>query len=37
MKILVIITDAPYGSEHMCNALRLAGSLAGWLDDVLVI
>ena len=35
MKSLMIITDAPYGSEHMCNALRLAGSLADWLDDEL--
>jgi sulfur relay (sulfurtransferase) complex TusBCD TusD component (DsrE family) len=35
MKILMIITDAPYVSEHMCNALRLAGSLAGWLDEPL--
>jgi sulfur relay (sulfurtransferase) complex TusBCD TusD component (DsrE family) len=36
MNILMIIDDAPYGSEHMYNALRLAGSLAGWLDDPLV-
>jgi len=28
MKILMIINDAPYGSEHMYNGLRLAGSLA---------
>ena len=28
MKILIIINDAPYGSEHMYNGLRLAGSLA---------
>ena len=35
MKILMIITDAPRESEHMCNALRLTGSLAGWVDDPL--
>jgi uncharacterized protein involved in oxidation of intracellular sulfur len=28
MKILIIINDAPYGSERMYNGLRLAGSLA---------
>jgi len=28
MKILMIINDAPYGSEPMYNALRLAGWLA---------
>jgi uncharacterized protein involved in oxidation of intracellular sulfur len=28
MKILMIINDAPYGSEHMYNGLRLGGSLA---------
>jgi uncharacterized protein involved in oxidation of intracellular sulfur len=28
MKILIIINDAPYGSERMYNALRLAGALA---------
>jgi sulfur relay (sulfurtransferase) complex TusBCD TusD component (DsrE family) len=29
MKILMIMTDAPYGSEHLYNILRLAGSHAG--------
>jgi uncharacterized protein involved in oxidation of intracellular sulfur len=28
MKTLVVINDAPYGSERAYNALRLAGSLA---------
>jgi len=28
MKVLIIINDAPYGSERAYNALRLAGSLA---------
>jgi len=28
MKILVILNDAPYGSERTYNGLRLAGSLA---------
>lgn len=28
MKVLVILNDAPYGSERTYNGLRLAGSLA---------
>ena len=28
MKVLVILNDAPYGSEHTYNGLRLAASLA---------
>lgn len=28
MKALIIVNDAPYGSERAYNALRLAGSLA---------
>lgn len=28
MKVLLIINDAPYGSERAYNALRLAGSLS---------
>jgi uncharacterized protein involved in oxidation of intracellular sulfur len=28
MKVLVILNDAPYGSERAYNGLRLAGSLA---------
>jgi uncharacterized protein involved in oxidation of intracellular sulfur len=28
MKILIILNDAPYGSERTYNGLRLAGSLA---------
>ena len=28
MKILIIVNDAPYGSERMYNALRLASALA---------
>ncbi len=28
MKVLVIVNDAPYGSERAYSALRLAGSLA---------
>ena len=28
MKVLVILNDAPYGSERPYNGLRLAGSLA---------
>lgn len=28
MKVLIVIQDAPYGSERAYNALRLAGSLA---------
>lgn len=28
MKILMIINDAPYGTERLYNALRLTGSLA---------
>ena len=28
MKTLVILNDAPYGSERTYNGLRLAGSLA---------
>ena len=27
--ILIILNDAPYGSERTCNGLRLAGALAG--------
>lgn len=27
MKVLIILNDAPYGSERAYNALRLAGSL----------
>lgn len=29
MKALLILNDAPYGSERAYNALRLAGALAG--------
>jgi uncharacterized protein involved in oxidation of intracellular sulfur len=29
MKYLLILNDAPYGSERSYNGLRLAGSLAG--------
>lgn len=29
MKTLFVINDAPYGTERMYNALRLASSLAG--------
>lgn len=32
MKILMIINDAPYGSEHMDNAFRLASSLASLVE-----
>ena len=28
MKILIVLNDAPYGSERVYNGLRLAGSLA---------
>lgn len=28
MKILIVLNDAPYGSERSYNGLRLAGSLA---------
>jgi uncharacterized protein involved in oxidation of intracellular sulfur len=28
MKILIVLNDAPYGSERTYNGLRLAGSLA---------
>ena len=33
MDVLVILNDAPYGSERTYNGLRLAGSLAKQ-DDV---
>jgi uncharacterized protein involved in oxidation of intracellular sulfur len=33
MKVLIILNDAPYGSERTYNGLRLAGSLAKQ-DDI---
>ena len=29
MNTLIVLNDAPYGSERSCNGLRLATSLAG--------
>jgi uncharacterized protein involved in oxidation of intracellular sulfur len=37
MKILIVLNDAPYGSERTYNGLRLAGSLAKQADVELTV
>jgi uncharacterized protein involved in oxidation of intracellular sulfur len=37
MKILIVLNDAPYGSERTYNGLRLAGSLVKQADVELTV